>query len=1319
MQLFRSLILPLLLLLLLPALLRAQATGAGRSFILTHPYVTMSSRGTGMSLRLLMTSRTGADVRVEYTASGVVDRFTIPPNSSFERVLDKASVLLPESEGTFRNTIQVTSTSPVTAALMVDQEFAQEGYNAIPDTLLGFEYRAVSSDYATEGSVFAIIGVEDTTHVTITPIVETRSGHPAGVPFMVTLNRGEVYQLLSRPFVDFDVTGSLISADKPIGVVGGAECAHLPYGFRFGSEYTCNPLIEQIPHVDSWGREFVVAPLNQQAQSPYRLVAGCDNTTVLINGQEIARLNRGEFFDFAVDAILRIQCSQPSMLVQDVTNTAQGFGDINRPTGDPSMMMVAPRNQWGMSYSVATPFIAPRLDDFSTSGTPVDWHHYVQVAAPLVAESSIRIDGRPVSWVKRIDDGSYVVGSAEVAEGFHTVDAAAPIRVNTYGYSISDAYGYTLGAEAHAFRLQTEDIVAVSCLDEYDTTIVVRNLESDDAVVTGTEFTGALDGEVLSPKPPFTIPAGGTLYLTIRLRNLSAGRNSGYLLLLGGNCNRRLLRMKLLVLNTKLLPDPAPGSTLNFGMISTTVPSVDASIMLHNRGSAPLLVPPPVLTNPRFSLVSPSFPLTIPPHDSVRVVLRFTPIAEGTQDGSIEFYSCFDTLKLLLTGRRRSGAYIATTTPGPVRLLCGPKGKDTLKLEISNSGDQPMTITSGTIIGNDAGEFALAAPLTGATIPVGGKLSVAVIYTPAGSGVRDASLRVASNAVNDSLVIVPFDVGNDVISLVALDSAVDLGGRLLCEGNPPAFIRLVNRGNLPIDSLAISLGDSTTGTIAPESTGTVAVGDTVRLRLQLGTAIPRVVNDTISVTVMPCGYSLRIPVRARRLDADFTTERDTIDFGILSQCDTIRDLAIALRNGGDVADSVAAVHLPGVAGLSVIEPAAGSTVIAGGGAARLALRYKPTTDGTFLDSVVLASRPCDIRRVVVVRGGYESAAPRVTLDSIDFGESALGARVRRTLRIVNPSRVPRSFAAIGVPGFDSLVRILEPQGAFTVPAGDSVEIDLEYAPLRKEDSLDTALTIVELSPCVEGFRVALHGVALEEMPRVALMWSRDSAQLGTETHLYLTIDSAAPQGPLDTFHLLTRVRYDASLLSLIDIGSPSGLQLSVVDNRIVGSARLLTLDLRGLFPPSGRIVDLHALATLGDTDRTVLAFDSLLLERVPSASPILIRDTIPGGFTSLGICRAGPSRFVAPASGMFRLAASRPNPASSVATVEFEAVENGRMALRLIDARGRLAGVVFDEDIVPGIYRADLDVASLPSGTYWLVLTSPSQMARQAMQVVH
>ena len=1317
MQMVRYLIL-LFVLALIAVPAAGQSAGSGRSFILTQPYVTPSSRGGAPSVRLLITSRSGADVQLYSTATGATATFTVAPNSSEERVLDNASILLPESEGTFRNTIQVSSSAPVTAALMIDQDFSQEAYNAIPDTLLGFEYRAVSSEFATQGSVLTVIGISDTTRVTITPIVGTLGGRPANVPFVVMLNRGEVYQMLTPKFVDVDITGSLVVGDKPIGVVGGAQCAQLPYGYKFGSEYTCNPMIEQFTHVDSWGREFVVAPLAGQQVAPYRVIATCDNTAVLINGQEVARLNHGEFYAFAADALLRVQTSEPSMLMQQVTNTAQRLQDVDLPSGDPSMIMVAPRNQWHTGFSVLSPSLAPRLTDISLTHEPVEWKHYVQIAAPLIAEASIRLDGVPVTWVSRVDNGNYVVGAVEVAPGYHAIDASMPVCASTYGYSSTDAYGYTLGAATHQFRLRADDILAVTCNDQFDTTFLITNVESDDAVITGAEFVGNLEGDVLSPGFPFTVPAGGSLYVTVRLKNLFLGKDAGYLVLRGGSCRRRLLAMKFAFLHTILEDDRAAGSLIDFGTMATSMSFVDSTITLYNRGNAPLPVALPVLSvGGQFVVASPAFPLVIPPRDSVKVTVRFAPTAEGIHTDTLLFQGCSDTLRVPLRGRRKSGAYIDAIPADSVRMLCAPKLPDTLRVEIRNTGDQPMTITDGNIIGDAASEFGLITSVAGVTIPPGASITVTVIYTPAGAGARQASLRIVSNAVDDPLLLIPFDVRNDVIRLDALDGALDLGGRLLCDGNPPEVVRFVNRGNLPVDAITATLGSDSTGTVSPGSFGAVAVGDTIELMLQLGPDMPRDVADTITVSVMPCGDTLRIPVRARRLEAAFDVARDTIDFGMLMRCDSLREIALPLHNRGDVADSIAIDHLPAVPGLAIVDPVPVLTIGAGKDDSLL-VRYVPVADGRFLDSIVMISQPCAIRRVVVVRGEYESAVPSLSADSIDFGTSVIGAPSRRTVTIVNHSSVPRSFGALAMPGIDSIVRAIRPAGAFTIPPGDSVEIELEYLPKYASDSLDTAMLIVETAPCSDPLRVALRGVTRQEVQTAKLSWQNGSTLVGTETILYLRIDSTVPQGQLDTFRLITTLRYNASLFSPRGVTSLAGLKISTTGDRVVAGQRYLTFDVLGVFPQTGPIVELRVLATLGDTDRTPLVVEDVLLSRVPSGTPITLSDTADGEFQTLGLCPFGPSRFVAPTTGMFRLEGGRPNPIAGSATIEFETVENGPTSLRLLDARGRDVGTLLEGDILPGIYQAQLDASMLPSGSYWLVLTSPTQIARRSIMVV-
>src|SRR5262249_53528095 len=81
--------------------LHAQVAGAGRSFVLTVPYIEPPGHAGTPLVRLLLTARQSADVTVTYSATGVSEGFTIPANNSAERIIDYNLVQLPRSEGIF------------------------------------------------------------------------------------------------------------------------------------------------------------------------------------------------------------------------------------------------------------------------------------------------------------------------------------------------------------------------------------------------------------------------------------------------------------------------------------------------------------------------------------------------------------------------------------------------------------------------------------------------------------------------------------------------------------------------------------------------------------------------------------------------------------------------------------------------------------------------------------------------------------------------------------------------------------------------------------------------------------------------------------------------------------------------------------------------------------------------------------------------------------------------------------------------------------------------------------------------------------------
>src|SRR6266513_1986859 len=136
------------------------------------------------------------------------------------------------------------------------------------------------------------------------------------LPFTIQLNQGQTYQLrnitdhtqlgdLNGPPVDF--TGTVVTSDKPVAVFGGHDCTDLPDGSLY-----CNSLVEQLPPTNLWGQNFVTMPLAQEFNGDtFRFLAQADDTHVLVNHQEVAVLQTGQFFEQIIKQPSEISANHP------------------------------------------------------------------------------------------------------------------------------------------------------------------------------------------------------------------------------------------------------------------------------------------------------------------------------------------------------------------------------------------------------------------------------------------------------------------------------------------------------------------------------------------------------------------------------------------------------------------------------------------------------------------------------------------------------------------------------------------------------------------------------------------------------------------------------------------------------------------------------------------------------------------------------------------------------------------------------------------------------------------------------------------------
>jgi hypothetical protein len=1290
------------------ALLQAQSGGEGRSFVLSLPYTAPPSVYSPPRVRLLVTSTLGANVSLRYPATGATDAFTVPPLGSYELMVDSGLVMLPQIEGTYRSTIVLESSAPVAAVLMIDRDFSSEAYRAIPDTSLGVEYRAVSFEAPDNGQFFAVIGVHDNTNVTITPTMQSRSGRPAGVPFVVTLNRGDVFQFLSQLYIVGDLSGSLVESDKPVGLLGGAICIDFP----IGGLHACNPLLEQILPIDSWGTEFVASPIVADGGSLFRVVARCDSTEIVINNTPAFRLNKDESYAFRFDVGLHIVASGPILCVQYLTAGLSGSFDPRLPNGDPSMIVLQPREQWTRSAMLTTPSLAAR-----TQGAgPVGWRHFLHLSIDTNGLAGLLVDGAPPSFTYSFRTGNWIIGGVALGVGNHTITSASPFGATTYGNSAQDAYGYPLAGVVRAWRLEAEPLSGVVCVDSLDTTIVVRNTGAAPVRVDEIQTTGDIDASILSPGVPFTIAAGGSQSVRVRLRGLSLRKDDGWIVFYGGGCRVRLLVLKVGLARGSLVLDRPVGGAIDFGGVPSTIPYIDTVIVIRNPGRFPMTLLAPTFSIPEMQILSPTFPIIVPPGGYIVVTVRYTPSSTSETTGRVTLRSveCPDSIIISWRGRITSGAYLSVLGPTPLRLLCPPKNDDSIAIKLYNGGDGDYQLQRLDIIGPASADFAIIRP----TPPLLGlrrdTVTVVVRYRPGALGVRSASLRLLSDANNADTLLIPLDVRNDTALLAADSITFEFGTFSRCDPPPVGRVRIRNAGTVNLAGLRVSLGDPRLVRGTLESGTDLAVGEGGDVVIEILADSLGNFLDSVVVGANECAEPVVIYLHWRHIASTLLASADSIDFGRLTLCDSVREVDIDITNLGIVADTVELFGLPTAASIS-LPPGTFPLVIPPNRTATLRVTYRPRVSGTLRDSLKITSRRCRYPITIKLVGRADIGRPQLSLASIDFGSVARGTTKIASLRLTNPTDTTIEFNPLNLMSNRPDLRLIRPLGSFTIPPGGFIDIDLEFSPDNlSPDSLRELLQIPVVSPCSDTLIAEVVGYA-PLRGGLLVYWDRDSGRIGEHGIIRFAVRWDSTAHRRDSIELFTELRHDVSIL-LLDgsISTSAGMRATVVYSNVIGSERSLGIVAVGTLPESGTVITLGVLPALGRADSTLLLVDSIFVRFLADSSvpgSVLSRD---GVFRVLGLCEAGGNRRLVVVGTSAAIKQARYETGAIV--IDVTLLESAPSVIDLYTLTGERVGTrILNRGA--GEQRAMISAEQLASGTYWVVLRTPTSTIQQRVVV--
>lgn len=362
-----------------------------------------------------------------------------------------SSLQLQSSERIEHVAVLVETDVPV-SVVGADRRFqTTDTYLAFPDESLGTEYRAacyslLQSDLLAQ---VAVVAAYDDTHVTITPSERTQQGRPAGIAYDVTLNRGDAYQVRPKnnPASHCDLTGTLITSDRPVAVFSGHNCAYVPER----SCKACNMLVEELPPASAWGMTYALMNVKPRSFSLVRVVAGTDSTHVAINGEAVATLAAGGFSEQRITGPAVVTADAPVLVVQ----YAPGYGNGD-DIGDPTMIVVPPVERWVTSLSFSTPFSAQNAQSVATStirdgDRSESWDDRIIIAVPHADGAAVKLDGTPIAdgeFTTVSGSAGFGVASVRVTPGVHTLTSSEPFGAYLYGIGRDsqefDAYGHAL-----------------------------------------------------------------------------------------------------------------------------------------------------------------------------------------------------------------------------------------------------------------------------------------------------------------------------------------------------------------------------------------------------------------------------------------------------------------------------------------------------------------------------------------------------------------------------------------------------------------------------------------------------------------------------------------------------------------------------------------------------------------------------------------------------------------------------------------------------------------------------------------------------------
>ncbi|MFA7327107.1 MAG: T9SS type A sorting domain-containing protein [Candidatus Kapaibacterium sp.] len=475
------------------------------------------------TLAIYVTSRVDNKVTIFNPRLNINDTRIIKANETVEFSTVKGgfdiSVEQKVTDTVINNGIKITSDFPVSVYCLNSKFASSEGYMALPIKSWGKEYihnsfydfaEIIGRDW---GGGFVVLAKEDNTelHINIrdgangvSGFGETTGGQQHGDIVTKTLNAGDIYvvQGSGKTRGIFDLSGSVIIADKPIGLISYHNRAMIPSTIvQTGRDH----LIEMLPPTQAWGKEYFSVELDRGADKGdyFRVIAGEDNVTFNITWydkqtnqkiDEVGPINlkkKGHWFAYngegatmphdleSIRGVAHFKADKPILVCQySYSSNYDGATSF-----DPFMIVLSSVEQYTTSALATTPLNYGNneyRENFLRIIAKGDSNDVINNQMLL---NSIKLNNTPlkdISTFNRIPNSDYYwIALSSVKAGSLNLESETPFSANIYGFANFDSYGWP--ASPNGKNLQDSGSISSVPFTSESGTLDIKLLSSNPA----------------------------------------------------------------------------------------------------------------------------------------------------------------------------------------------------------------------------------------------------------------------------------------------------------------------------------------------------------------------------------------------------------------------------------------------------------------------------------------------------------------------------------------------------------------------------------------------------------------------------------------------------------------------------------------------------------------------------------------------------------------------------------------------------------------------------------------------------------------------